>query len=158
MHSVMFGSVVLFLLLGNLGLGWVEQCPTILYIMNCTHLLHFTTPMLSCREKEPYEWYLSYHSIRQLLTPTLLSASQGLDPAHPRRILEISVLPQLNTAPSIIQPSRARARVLVVGCGNSQLSEDMLRDGWTGGITNIDFSNVVINQMKSKVSYGCSFG
>ena len=49
------------------------------------------------------------------------------------------------------QPSRANSKILVLGCGNSNLSEDVLRDGWTGGITNVDFSEVVIEQMKAKV-------
>ncbi|KAG5192123.1 S-adenosyl-L-methionine-dependent methyltransferase [Tribonema minus] len=36
--------------------------------------------------------------------------------------------------------------VLMLGCGNSRLSEDMLEDGFTS-ITNIDISRVVIDQM-----------
>jgi EEF1A lysine methyltransferase 4 len=41
-------------------------------------------------------------------------------------------------------------RVLILGCGNSTFGEDMIRDGWKGPITNIDFSSVVIDQMKKK--------
>ena len=43
-----------------------------------------------------------------------------------------------------------KCRVLILGCGNSRLGEDMIKDGWTGGITNVDFSSVVIEQMKER--------
>jgi SAM-dependent methyltransferase len=43
-------------------------------------------------------------------------------------------------------------RVLILGCGNSTFGEDMIRDGWSGPIFNIDFSSVVIEQMKNKYS------
>lgn len=36
--------------------------------------------------------------------------------------------------------------ILMVGCGNSRLSEDMFDDGFTT-LTNIDVSRVVIEQM-----------
>ncbi len=39
-------------------------------------------------------------------------------------------------------------KVLVVGCGNSALSEELYDDGCTD-ITSIDYSNVVIEQMKA---------
>lgn len=47
-------------------------------------------------------------------------------------------------------PSREECRVLVVGSGNSRLSEDMLNDNWGGGIVNIDYSSIVIEQMREK--------
>ena len=47
-------------------------------------------------------------------------------------------------------PHKQKCRVLIVGCGNSRLGEDMMKDGWLGGITNIDFSSVVIEQMKER--------
>eukprot|EP00003_Mantamonas_plastica_P023452 TRINITY_DN4227_c0_g2_i1.p1 TRINITY_DN4227_c0_g2~~TRINITY_DN4227_c0_g2_i1.p1 ORF type:complete len:227 (+),score=37.94 TRINITY_DN4227_c0_g2_i1:70-681(+) len=43
------------------------------------------------------------------------------------------------------------ANVLVVGCGNSNFSEDMYEDGYKS-ITNIDISSVVISQMASRCS------
>ncbi|KAL6843063.1 hypothetical protein ACP4OV_027137 [Aristida adscensionis] len=43
----------------------------------------------------------------------------------------------------------APSRVLMVGCGNSLLSEDMVKDGYDD-IVNIDISSVVIEQMKEK--------
>lgn len=46
--------------------------------------------------------------------------------------------------------SYEKCRVLILGCGNSTFGEDMIRDGWRGPISNIDFSSVVIEQMKKK--------
>uniref|UniRef100_A0A7S3K5J8 Methyltransferase type 11 domain-containing protein n=1 Tax=Aureoumbra lagunensis TaxID=44058 RepID=A0A7S3K5J8_9STRA len=39
--------------------------------------------------------------------------------------------------------------ILMAGCGNSRMTEDMIEDGYTS-ITNIDVSRVVIDQMKEK--------
>jgi hypothetical protein len=76
---------------------------------------------------EPYEWYQSYHGIRHLLTPFHLSASQGMNPAKPRRILE-ALIPRLSATQEHF-PSRNKCRILVVGCGNSRLPEDY-DSGW----------------------------
>ncbi|CAN6337711.1 unnamed protein product [Urochloa humidicola] len=43
----------------------------------------------------------------------------------------------------------AASRVLMLGCGNSLLSEDMAKDGYED-IVNIDISSVVIEQMREK--------
>jgi ubiquinone/menaquinone biosynthesis C-methylase UbiE len=47
-------------------------------------------------------------------------------------------------------PRREKCRVLILGCGNSRLGEDMMKDGWKGNICNVDFSSVVIKQMKQR--------
>ena len=52
-------------------------------------------------------------------------------------------------------PARDHAKVLILGCGHSAFGEDMQRDGWTGEIVNVDFSSVVIDQMKAK--YNANF-
>lgn len=41
------------------------------------------------------------------------------------------------------------AEILMLGCGNSKLSEEMYDDGF-GNITNIDYSSVVIEQMQQQ--------
>ncbi|CAE6466761.1 unnamed protein product [Rhizoctonia solani] len=43
---------------------------------------------------------------------------------------------------------RKNVRILMLGCGNSTLSEDMYQDGYQN-IVNIDFSPVVIQHMRS---------
>ena len=47
-------------------------------------------------------------------------------------------------------PNRDATRVMIAGCGNSLLPFDMIQAGWTGGIVGIDFSSIVISQMKIK--------
>ncbi len=42
------------------------------------------------------------------------------------------------------------AAILVPGSGTSRLSEDMLADGYTGGITNIDISRTAIDLMADR--------
>jgi len=45
-------------------------------------------------------------------------------------------------------PDRS-SRVLILGCGNSRLSEQMYDDGYQN-IVNVDYSSVVIEQMKAR--------
>jgi EEF1A lysine methyltransferase 4 len=49
-------------------------------------------------------------------------------------------------------PSYENCRVLILGCGNSTLAEEMRNDEWYGEIVNVDFSPVVIEQMKKRYS------
>ena len=46
-------------------------------------------------------------------------------------------------------PNQQKSKILVLGCGNAEFSEDMYDDGYTD-ITNIDISNVVIEKMKER--------
>ena len=73
-----------------------------------------------------------------------------MNPANPRRILE-ALIPRLAKTQEHF-PSRDSCRILMLGCGNSRLPEDMIRDGWTGGIVCVDWSNIVIQQMEAKYS------
>jgi len=46
---------------------------------------------------------------------------------------------------------KSMERILMVGCGNSRMSEHMVEDGYGGkSITNIDISPIVIEQMRSR--------
>lgn len=68
-------------------------------------------------------------------------------------------------------PAKEYCRVLIVGCGSSRLGEDMIKDGWgwmvetpepyknggersagVPGITNVDFSEIVIAQMEQRAN------
>lgn len=40
-------------------------------------------------------------------------------------------------------------RILILGCGNAEFSEDLYDDGFTN-VVNVDISSVVINQMKER--------
>jgi 2-polyprenyl-3-methyl-5-hydroxy-6-metoxy-1,4-benzoquinol methylase len=44
------------------------------------------------------------------------------------------------------------AQVLEVGCGNSRLGEDLLREGVAGGITCIDLSPVAVHKMRDRLA------
>lgn len=52
----------------------------------------------------------------------------------------------------ISQYVRKDDNILMVGCGNSRLSEDMFDDGFTT-LTNIDVSRVVVEQMVARNRY-----
>jgi hypothetical protein len=41
--------------------------------------------------------------------------------------------------------------ILVPGCGNSTLSEDMFADGFVGGIANIDISRTVVDAQAERL-------
>ena len=51
------------------------------------------------------------------------------------------------------------ASILNVGCGSSTMSEDMVDDGYKGGIANIDISRTVIDDLadrhKANVTLSC---
>ncbi|EGC31676.1 hypothetical protein DICPUDRAFT_10325, partial [Dictyostelium purpureum] len=52
--------------------------------------------------------------------------------------------------PFLIEKIKSKdAKILMVGCGNSTLSEEMYNDGYKN-LTNIDISSVVIGQCKEK--------
>lgn len=98
------------------------------------------------------EWYRGYGHLRHLLSPihfattgcTIKSNTTNSNP------LDYHNKPNLYTF-----PDRSQARVLILGCGNSSFGADMLRDGWSGPIVNVDFSSVVIAAMEKK--YGNHF-
>ncbi|CAJ1946094.1 unnamed protein product [Cylindrotheca closterium] len=78
-----------------------------------------------------YDWLQTYSSLRNLLSLESLMGTSKLKPLSPF-------------------PSHEKCRVLILGCGNSSFAFDMLKDGWKGHITNVDFSSTVIQQMKQK--------
>lgn len=87
-------------------------------------MIHLQHSLFIRGKDHPFEWYQNYSSIRHFFTNTYLSN-------------------QLELAP----PQKEK-RVLVIGCGNSQLSEEMKED--FENVISVDFSPVVIRQMQDK--------
>eukprot|EP00979_Chaetoceros_neogracilis_P006566 scaffold1338_cov272-Chaetoceros_neogracile.AAC.24 len=81
----------------------------------------------------PFEWYQTYDSLQQFLHPNVLSPSKN--PAKES---------------SVEFPTKSQSKVLIVGCGSSRFGEQMMQDGWIGGITNVDNSQVCIDQAKKR--------
>jgi hypothetical protein len=73
---------------------------------------------------------MGYSSLRHLLNPIHFSALNS------GNISEGALLAPSLAASKTTFPSRENCRVLIVGCGNSALGEQMQRDGWTGPIVN----------------------
>ena len=116
----------------------------------------------SFSKNEQYEWFQSYDGFRHLLTSKMLSPANGVSTSNPRRTIEVrdrdgNMVPRSIVCPDDTPrlaptkfPPRDQCRALIVGCGNSGVGEAMMKDGWTGGIVNVDFSDVVIEQMKER--------
>ncbi|KAG7336889.1 methyltransferase domain containing protein [Nitzschia inconspicua] len=105
-----------------------------------------------------YDWLQSYGNLRHLLsTESLLAApSIGCSSHHHKSFhqqrLTIDDSSTQTNKPLPYFPSYKDCRVLILGCGNSTLAEEMRNDGWCGTIVNLDFSTVVIDQMKRRYS------
>ncbi|GAX28758.1 endothelin-converting enzyme [Fistulifera solaris] len=94
---------------------------------------------------QPCEWYMNYNQLRPFLEPDRM----GVAPGTTLRVQKPQILKSNRF------PRKRECRVLILGCGNSTLGEEMILDGWLGPIMNVDFSDVVIDQMKHK--YGEAF-
>mmetsp|Transcript_16172 Transcript_16172/g.33979 ORF Transcript_16172/g.33979 Transcript_16172/m.33979 type:complete len:339 (+) Transcript_16172:547-1563(+) len=121
-------------------------------------------------DKDPFEWYQRYYGFRHFLTPEYLCpsnvrcrAENALTPDKMNPSVEresssttekILGKPSKNDSgkPKSQFPASKDCRVLILGCGNSEVGEEMLSDGFTNIICNVDFSSVVIRQMNAKYS------
>ena len=91
------------------------------------------------RDRESFSWYQKYEGFRHLLTPEFLSSAPG----------EAGITDcDEDNGPRTID--KKTARVLIVGAGTDTLGEEMMKDGWEGGIVNVDFSSIVVQQMREK--------
>lgn len=90
------------------------------------------------KEKGVFEWYQNYSTLKEYLTPAVLSPSKNLAKIDGE---DEACLGEF--------PPKELCKVLIVGCGYSRLGEEMLDDGWIGGIVNIDYSNVCIKERKN---------
>lgn len=82
-----------------------------------------------------YDWYLGYDAFKDQMLP-FLNVGPGPNDENPS-----------NNAND--GKPRSDSKVLVVGCGNSDLSEDMVNDGFKEVIS-IDYSPVVVEKMKQR--------
>ena len=78
--------------------------------------------------EDKYEWYLSYGQFKSQLLPHLQVADYPAPSNDDTR------------------PARSSVRLLVVGCGNSELSKQLFDDGFSD-VVSIDYSEVVIEKM-----------
>jgi ubiquinone/menaquinone biosynthesis C-methylase UbiE len=81
------------------------------------------------REEKSFEWYGTYPELRELIRRAFTPAS--------------------SISSSLSSGTSEGWRTLVIGCGNSDFSSEFYDDGFTN-ITNIDFSEVVIDEMQRK--------
>jgi len=79
-----------------------------------------------------YDWYLGYPLMSEAMIP-LLNVRDG-------KQVE-------GDSNDVAKRDRSSLRVLVVGCGNSELSENLYDDGFTN-LVSVDYSDVVIKKMQ----------
>ena len=97
------------------------------------------------RDPDTFDWFQKYNGIRHILDFILQN-----NVSHGDGVKCLSSPYQELDNDGTIFPTKDQCRVLIAGCGNSSLGQDMLRDGWNGAISNIDYSSVVISQMKNR--------
>jgi SAM-dependent methyltransferase len=133
-----------------------NQCAThVLTLYLCVRWHH--------THRGPCDWYRNYFQLRHLINPASLAgaalnqkqqqAQHSLDEkSGGGGTMATNRSPRDGTTASVSVatsfPERHACRVLILGCGNSTMGIDMLRDGWTGGILNVDFSPSVIHQLQ----------
>lgn len=122
-----------------------------------------------------YDWYMSYAEIKDQLVPWIKSAvlaetgplsyntdgTNSQKPIHTEEAVKLANDQSHNSPVNHTDTSAVRAavaqtgvvgvtpRILVLGCGNSTLSHDMLVDGYDS-IVSVDYSDVVIQAMQKR--------
>lgn len=127
----------------------IDQFVPLMHPVALRALIH--TSCFFFTSRGPCEWYRSYAEVRHLLNPAAFSAAdhgKAKAPPPPGGGGEALPSPAAQPSPPPRFPERDQCRVLIFGCGNSTFGADMLRDGWTGGIVNVDFSPAVVAQMQ----------
>jgi len=83
-----------------------------------------------------YDWYLNYTQFADVIVPQL-------------SVLDLAQSHLADNSPTFeaAKVSRSKVKILVVGCGNSELSEQLHDDGFQQ-VTSIDYSEIVIHKMQ----------
>ncbi|ELR25035.1 methyltransferase [Acanthamoeba castellanii str. Neff] len=90
-------------------------------------------------DTEPWEWYESYARFREVLLCHLAGAVDAGRGQEPQVSLDDATMAQIR-----------RLRVLIIGCGNSRLGEDMVEMDGFESVTCLDFSANVIRYMQAR--------
>ena len=158
-----------------------KRCVSSYYSCQQSHHYSFFATLMNYRyalETKPCDWIVSgYGVFHHLLSPTFLQDTNAPAPGGFISVLGLDAwqapqCPLLTTSEEdedeeedeqehhdessinsrfVAFPLKEKCRVLHVGCGNSQLGEYMLHDGFRD-IVNVDYSEVVINKSKSRVA------
>lgn len=102
------------------------------------------------------EWYQGYNDLKYLMNPSLFGV-EGKGNAGNKFLgtgrndfNSMEPIPEQEHSSIVSFPPIHEARVLILGCGNSSFAQDMRHDGWTGRMTSLDFSDVVIDQQRER--------
>lgn len=102
--------------------------------------IYYNFVMMMNEELEMPDTFPDYSS-REYWEARYQTESTNYDWLLPYSQLRSIILPRLH--------DNLQAEILIAGCGNSRIGEELYRDGYHN-ITNIDFSGVVIRQMLAK--------
>ena len=107
------------------------------------------------RNQPPYDWYQNFDTLAHLLNPETLS---GCSASASNISMDDDASASTTTATNAtaakafqcLHPSNCR--VLILGCGNSNFGANLFEAGWRGNgkFVQVDFSPVVIEQMKER--------
>jgi SAM-dependent methyltransferase len=98
-----------------------------------------------------YDWYLGYSQLAEAMLPYMnvkdSSATSATAGSAAAASSSAAAKPDAKTEE---KRDRSSLRTLIVGCGNSDLSENMFDDGFTNQVS-IDYSEVVIQKMNESL-------
>ncbi|EFC35528.1 predicted protein [Naegleria gruberi] len=97
-------------------------------------------------KEEQYDWLGTYSQWKQYLTPILLSTNTTTTTIINNNTINNNTTDDNNNT---INEKKKELKILIIGCGNSTLGQDMYMDGYTN-IINMDYSSKVIEKMKLK--------
>jgi 2-polyprenyl-3-methyl-5-hydroxy-6-metoxy-1,4-benzoquinol methylase len=88
----------------------------------------------------PFEWYLRYEQLKEVLQPILVEATPPPPPTTAGEDQE---------ATDSQEQASPKPQILVLGCGTSTLSEDLYNEGYLD-ITNVDRCQALIDHLSAK--------